>query len=75
MRTDNMDNDYYNSIIYTKQELEREFKTWRQNNITPSKSKDYIDWATINNKYVSRIENYEILKKIKSDTLIDFNKI
>ncbi len=75
MRTDNMSNEYYNSIIYTKEELEREFDIWRHDNPPPEKIKDYIQWAGINNQYVNRIENYDIYKKIKSDSIIDFNKI
>jgi len=75
MNTKNMSDEYYNSIIYTKEELEREFKIWKQNNPVPEKVKDYIEWAMINNRFVLRIENYEIFKKIKSDSIINFNKI
>lgn len=75
MRTDNMSDGYYNSIIYTKEELELEFWTWKHNNIEPKRMNDYIKWAQTDNWYVSTIENYDIFKKIKSDRLINYSKI
>lgn len=75
MRTDNMSDEYYNSIIYTKEELELEFWTWKHKNIEPKRMKDYMNWAQTNNWYVSTIENYEIYKKMKSDRLINYANI
>ena len=78
MQTENMTDEEYNSIIFTKEELEREFEIWKQNHIEPDIDYDineYCDWCRTNNYYVFKIENYHILKKNKSDSIIDYNKI
>lgn len=74
MNTAEMTDEEYSQVIYTKEEIEKAYKIFKSSAVLET-NQDYIDYAIENNKYRMKIENYDILKRSKSDSLINNKRL
>jgi len=72
---ENLSFEDYVKVIYSKEELEFEYKVFKQHNPVPDDMVEYAEYASENNYFVFRIRNYELLKKMKSTSLINYEKL
>lgn len=75
LELDNLSFEDYVKVIYTKEELEFEYKIFKQHNPEPDDIEKYVEYAAENNRLAFLIRNYEILNANKFTSLINYEKL